>query len=287
MVSDNRSAYWQVQLLDGYRVLHMPDGPIDLTPHDLDGHVPPDGVEDVTPSGQPGLLLRVVAAHEQLRVPHVSSILWRDLADKAAQRRLRNTLSRLRGQCGPIVEREGGHLVLAPRVEVDARRFRHAATAALDLLHSSVDDGPARPTLTEPASHPAGENPTATDAAIATARKALDLYRGVPLPTDPYEDWATEARQRLERLHLSLVDALAEALASRGERRQAVELLRRGIHHAPHDEERYLQAARILLEDDRRGAAAGLLRQARRRLAEGQREPSAELMALEEDTHRP
>ena len=67
------------------------------------------------------------------------------------------------------------------------------------------------------------EDPTA---AICHYRKAIALSAGDYLQDAPYEDWASEERERLLALYLRTADRLARALAERGEWEETIRVCR-------------------------------------------------------------
>lgn len=189
------------------------------------------------PPGKPGQLVKLLCVSGG-RLPLDAAIeeLWPEVDPATGRRRLRNVLARVRA-VAELVERRGELLALAD-VEVDADLFETDARRVLD----------------------AGER--------AHLARALARYRGPLLPDDRYESWASAPRERLERLFLRLADVAAEAAAARGDVDEAVRLLERALELEPFDEARYLRAARLLLEQGRRGPALALLGRATRALGE-------------------
>jgi DNA-binding SARP family transcriptional activator len=139
-------------------------------------------------------------------------------------------------------------LVFAEGAEIDAARFEADALAAL--------------------SEPSGA------AAEGRARAALARYTGPLLPEARYDEWAAEPRERLERRFLALLDHLAARAQARGDADEAIRLLERAIAVDRLDEGRYLEAARLLLAQNRRGRALATLRSAAGALRELGLEPS-------------
>lgn len=199
-----------------------------------------DGTAVAAPDGVPGRALRVLALRRQIHVEELAELLWPDSDAASGRMRLRNVVSRIRASAGPIVERREELVCLAPQVEVDVELFTQLARAA----HAAAELGDLA-------------------AAAETGERALALLRGPLLPDSPYADWALVARERAQRVHVGLLDLLAETAARRGDVDAALALLERAVETEPYEEQRYLRAADLCLEAGRRGAAAALLERAR------------------------
>jgi DNA-binding SARP family transcriptional activator len=194
---------------------------------------------DRTPRpGMAAQALKVLGVHGAIHVEELVELLWPGDEPERGRVRLRNVLTRVRQHVGPLVLRTGDVLSLDERVEVDATRFETEARMALG-------------------------RPWDDPRAIELGRRALSRYGGELLPFDRYAEWTREPRDRLRRRWLDLVDRLAMAAEARGDRERAVELLLLGIEEEPEVDDRYLAAARILLEVGRPGRALVLLRRLR------------------------
>lgn len=215
----------------------------------------------VEPSGVPADVLKLVAVRRTVHVDEVIGQVWPEVDATTGRRRLRNVLARIRATCGDLVVRSGDLLALADEVEVDAHRFEEDARRALTL---------------------GGR----TDEAVGLASAAVATYHGELLPGDRFRDWTVGVRERLQRRFVALLDLLADAAASRGDADEALWLLERAIEHEPYDEERYLSAARVLLEAGRRGAAAMMLRRAGAMLDDLGVMPSGRHRELERELRR-
>jgi DNA-binding SARP family transcriptional activator len=99
--------------------------------------------------------------------------------------------------------------------------------------------------------------------AVSLARSALASYRGDLLPDDPYESWAIAPRERLRRRAVALLDLCAARASATHDLDDAVRCIERAIELVPDEEERYLEAARHLLSQGRRGAARAMVARAR------------------------
>lgn len=207
------------------------------------------GAQDLTPPpGHAAELVQLLAVHEVVPAEQVIDQLWPDADPAKGPPRLRNLLNRLRSSSGPIVVRDGTVLRLADEVEVDAALFERLAAAA----------------LAAPADQRSG-----------LARQALSLYSGDLLASDPYLEWVGPARERLRRRYLAVVDVLIAAATAAGDLDEALRLADLAIAAEPFDEARYLAAARLLVTQGRRVAAAELMERLARSLDDVGTEPSA------------
>lgn len=100
---------------------------------------------------------------------------------------------------------------------------------------------------------------------IAAFREALALYSGDLLPEDRYEDWTIRPREDLRYLQLSLLLELADLYRQRGDRDDAIDVLRHVIGIDPAHEQAHVAMMELLAGSGQRQAALrqyGLLRQA-------------------------
>ena len=178
--------------------------------------------------GHPATLVKVLALGATLTTDAALDLLWPDADPSTGRARLRNTLNRLKERSGALVVRRGDTLRIDDQVTVDAEGFERAAAAAL-------------------AAPP--------DKRVGRARHALALYTGELLPGDVYADWAAVPRARLQRLHVSLLDLVAEDAFARGELDEAARLLDLGIAAEPLDDARPLRLCRLLAQQGRAGTA--------------------------------
>ena len=190
------------------------------------------------------LVKLVVVGDGQVHVEQVVESLWPEVAPARGKRRLRNVLSKLSQAAGPLVVRRGSTLRLGTGVAADVQRFQSAARRALGALGRG-----------------------AGAAAIAEALAAHELYTGELLPEDRYEDFAIVARERLDWLHLRLLDAAATAAADASDDATAEHCLRAALDMDPTDEGRYVALARHLIGSGRHSAASQVLTRARGLLA--------------------
>jgi DNA-binding SARP family transcriptional activator len=80
---------------------------------------------------------------------------------------------------------------------------------------------------------------------------------------------------------LDLLDLCASAAAKSGDLDEARRVVERTIELAPYDDERYLKAASLLLEQGRRGAALAVVRRAQAALADLGLAPPGSLANME------
>ncbi len=160
------------------------------------------------------------------------AFFWPDLDRPAAQQTLRTTLHGLRQTLGSAIGVDDGSLSLAPEVEVDSRLFEASLAAS-----------------------PAGP----LDAAALTA--ALDRYQGdflegFSLPdAAAFEDWVNAQRERLRRLAVRSLAALARQNENQGDYALALATLDRALTFDQLQEDLQRDALRLhYLAGDRTGA---------------------------------
>jgi DNA-binding SARP family transcriptional activator len=211
----------------------------------------------VTP-GQGTKLLKLLAVSQgRLPTEQLIDSLWPDADREAGRNRLRTVLTRLRSEIGDVVVREGETILLTPNTRVDLMEFEKEARRALAL-------GSGEPTL-----------------AVAWARAAIARYRGEVLADEAYEDWAVRPREWARRTMLQLLDLCADVARVRGDLDEMRRVLETTIDLAPYEDDRYLRAASLLIDQGQRAAALTVLRRARSALAELGLDAPASLARLE------
>ena len=168
-------------------------------------------------------LCKMLAAARGQPVPReqLIEVLWPDgVATDPLSARLSVQLSTVRRILG------GGIVADRDSVRLDLTEVR----LDLEQLHRSAEDG--------------------------DLAKAMDLYRGEFLPEDPYEDWATPARDRARRVYLRALRTLAEQAAAAGDHDRAADHAARILVADPFDESGHHRLISAL-------AAAGRLGEAR------------------------
>jgi DNA-binding SARP family transcriptional activator/tetratricopeptide (TPR) repeat protein len=202
--------------------------------------------------------VKILALRPRITADELIELLWEDAEPGVGARRLRNVLWRIRSACGELLVRDGSFLRLASDALSDLDRFRALADLAL-----VGDDA-------------AGER------AVATARAALELYRGELLPGDRYADWAAAPREAASRTQLRLLELLVDDATAADRQGEALVLLDRLAEADPFDERHHLRAAEIHLESGNRGRALDALERAERMLEELDVGPSPAVARLRE-----
>ena len=183
------------------------------------------------PRGQGVQLLGIVALHRRIPVELVIASLWPEADLESGRNRLRTVLNRLRSDSGDLVERDGEVLVLARDVTVDLEQFDADVRRVLALRHDDLGSPPPW-----------------------TAPRAMARYHGSVLPDelDRPGRWS----------HASTHGAACSTSwhGAQTMRRRAATSTRspsfvRAIEVDPHDDELYLRAATVLLDQGRRGEA--------------------------------
>ena len=216
---------------------------------------------DCTPSGVPAQALKMLACSgRSLHWEELAELLWPSGSPRQGQVRLRNVLSRLRAQSGPVVVRREGMLVIPSGVSIDAEEFEALARRALSS--PVTDDG------------------------LRLARQALEHYRGDLLPEERYAEWSLQPRDRLRRRFRALLDLLLADARSREDHEEVLLLLERALAVDPDDEELGLDAVEVLLRLGRRSAALRLLERIEATLESSGLPISARWVALHQETRQ-
>lgn len=210
-------------------------------------------VDASPPPGHASALVKLLALRRTITVDEAVDLLWEDADLATGRTRLRNVLARVRASSGPIVTRAEGALSLAADVRVDIDRFERDAAAALGA----------------PPAERAGR-----------ARRALAGHTGELLPADRYAEWTTAPRERVRRLHLALVDVVADAAIDAGDLDEATRLLDAAIGDDPLEEARYVRLGRALLTQGRPRRARRVADQGLAVAADLGVEPGPELRVL-------
>jgi DNA-binding SARP family transcriptional activator len=215
-----------------------------------------DGRRRTPDFGVPAQAVKLVATFGgRLPVDRLVEHLWSDAPLDIGRARIRNVLSRVRGQLGPVLLRDHHDIALATDVEVDCMRFEQDAGRALRV-------------------------PTDGDA-DAAARRAVSCY-GELLPADRYADWTAVPRERMRRKYVALLDMLATHAEVAADPVACLDWLDRAIEVEPYDDSRYLGAARILMRLGRVGRAGEYLRRAGAITADLGLAPRADMLALQQ-----
>jgi basic membrane lipoprotein Med (substrate-binding protein (PBP1-ABC) superfamily)/DNA-binding SARP family transcriptional activator len=190
--------------------------------------------------------------------------VWGEEAPRTAGHSVQTYVSGLRkalgGERSPVMTRSGGYLLHVEPDLIDSDRFEHLAA-----------EGASRLAAGEP------------QQAIESLERALEIWRGSPLPDFAYAEFAQAEIRRLEELHVTAVDDLAESYLLSGRADHALGLAKGAVAERPlHERSRGL-LMRALAGSGRRAEALQAYSSYRHRLADELGiEPSAELSHLEQ-----
>jgi DNA-binding SARP family transcriptional activator len=167
------------------------------------------------------LLGALVCAHPRgIHRDRLLGHLWPELAPDRGARALDTTLHELRRTMEPLAPPRSGGSLIAREGEI----YR-LALGERDSWDAGEFIELARPS--------AG---VASEAGLARMLSAEALWRGDFLPDFPYEPWAEETRNELDRARVSLLERLAAALAQTGRPAAAIERYRQLIETDPERE---------------------------------------------------
>lgn len=216
---------------------------------------------DRTPRGVPAQALKILACSgRSLHWEELAELLWPSVNPDDGRVRLRNVLSRLRAQAGPVVARRGDLLVIPSGVSIDAEEFEALARRALGAQ--------------------------TTPEGLRLARQALEHYRGDLLPEERYAEWTLQPRERLRRRFRAMLEVLLADARAREDLEAVLLLLERALAVEPDDEELGLDVVEVLNELGRRAAALRLLERVEASLEERGLPISARWLALYQESRR-
>jgi DNA-binding SARP family transcriptional activator len=224
--------------------------------------------EDVWPTLKSKALLKILLTERGHFVPaeRLMDWLWPDLEPKKAQNNLWVAVSHLRRALEPGLPARApsGFVLTSP----EGYAFNPDCDCWLDVVAFSSSLETAR----------AARDPAARQAALETAR---GLYGGAYLEEDPYEDWATPARERLQADFLWLLAELAEIHARAGRFSPAIALCQESLALDPIQEGTYRALMLYHYCAGEQAAALRAYNECRRALAEEVGvEPMAETTTL-------
>jgi basic membrane lipoprotein Med (substrate-binding protein (PBP1-ABC) superfamily)/DNA-binding SARP family transcriptional activator len=162
------------------------------------------------------LAVLVLHAGEIVSTDRLIELVWGEDPPRTAAHSVQIYVSELRkaletpGQAPVIETRSPGYLLRADPETVDARRFEGLVAEARGYV--------------------GGEDAAS---AARSLHKALDLWRGPPLPDFTYDEFARSEIQRLSALHLDALELLAGAAWELGHAQEALSLVERGIGEDP------------------------------------------------------
>lgn len=157
----------------------------------------------------------------------LASLLWSETGDERARHNLRQALSKIRRECGPLVESNGDSLALdMERCSVDARDFGGLSRSG------DIDD----------------------------LKRCMTLYRddvldGLVLREALYDDWLLSAQQHYKRTACDVFERLAGGLTKLGRADEAIAVLNRRIAMDPACEPAHRHMMEILEQTGRRSDA--------------------------------
>jgi len=178
------------------------------------------------------LVYYLAAHHDPVSRDQLLALFWPDLDRPAAQQTLRTTLHGLRQALGAVISADDGSLALSPDVEVDSR-----------LFEASLAFNPATPL-------------PAAALAATLERYQGDFLEGFSLPDAAgFEDWVAAERERLRRLAVRGLAALAHDYETQGDYALALATLDRALAFDQLQEDLQREALRLhYLAGDRTGA---------------------------------
>jgi DNA-binding SARP family transcriptional activator len=139
----------------------------------------------VPPSGQ--RIIAFLALHDRQLRARVAAIIWPEVADDRASRRLRSTVWKIQQSVRGLLDLTDGCLGLSAEVSVDVNRFAAVARDAVE-------------------NRPVELAPNETIALLDSPELLLGWY----------EDWVVEERERLNMLRVLALEALARRLIESG-----------------------------------------------------------------------
>ena len=157
----------------------------------------------------------------------LATLLWSETGDERARHNLRQALSKIRRQLGPVIKSTG------ETVELE-RSFCDSDIAEFETRLPRSD--------------------------IANMEACLDLYRGdllesLSLREAPYDEWLLAARRRLNQLACELIHRLATAYTENDQLDDAVAVLRRRLSMDAACEPAHRDLMKILARQGRRSDA--------------------------------
>ena len=214
--------------------------------------------------GKQRVLLAVLALHagEVVSVDRLIDTLWGDAPPATAPKALQGLVSQLRRALGDGVleTRAPGYVLKLSPSELDAARFEELLADG----HNGLAAG-------DP------------EAAVATLREALQLWRGPPLAEVAYEAWAQPEIRRLEELRLDALSARIDAELALGRHGSLVAELEELVARNPLDERFRSQLMLALYRSGRQVEALEVYRRGRQALVDELGvEPGPELQRLEQ-----
>jgi ATP/maltotriose-dependent transcriptional regulator MalT/DNA-binding SARP family transcriptional activator len=174
-------------------------------------------------------------------------LLWPDEDPKKTANRLSVALSVIRGVLDPHKEHPADHYLEADRDTVGLHLDR--LQVDLEVFHAAAANGLA----------------AARQQDLEQARRSFEeaeaTYVGDLLEEEPYEDWATGAREEARATYVTVARWLADRAVTDSDLDAAVRFLLRILQRDPFDENAHLQLVQAMIEARRPGEARRLYRQ--------------------------
>ncbi|HTI29708.1 MAG TPA: BTAD domain-containing putative transcriptional regulator [Methylomirabilota bacterium] len=174
-------------------------------------------VVDLGPPKQRAVLaILLLHVGEIVSVDRLIDLLWGDDPPRTAAHSIQIYVSDLRKSLEPIagnrliLTRPPGYQLDTPPDTVDAKQFERLVQQGSEQLNQGK-----------------------RDAAVATLRTALELWRGPALSDFEYEEFAQPYVRRLNDLHLDAIETLASSELEGGRAGQAIPLLEAAIRDDP------------------------------------------------------
>ena len=203
------------------------------------------GLPVAIPGAKPRAILTMLGLHggSVVSADTLVELLWGDDPPRTAAKALQTHISSLRRTLGDgFVLTEGTGWTLST-TEIDATRYKSAATAGRDAAASGD-----------------------TSQAVARFDEALALWRGIPeLPDGPR---GISEKTRWIEGHAALVEDRADALLATGRAAEIIGELEAAVADAPLRERRWGQLMLALYRAGRQGEALGAYQRARSLLAD-------------------
>ena len=201
------------------------------------------------------------SSNEALSADRLVDALWGERPPRSSTKVLQNVVLRLRKRLGGslIETRPGGYALRAREVDIDARRFEQMVregrehAESRDLVAASVD-----------------------------LAAAVDLWRGPPLPDLCEWPPGRSEAARLEELHRSVTEELAELELAFGHHHQWIPVLESLVSEEPLRERRWALLMVALYRCGRQADALRAYQRARVALDDVGLEPGPELANLEQ-----
>jgi DNA-binding SARP family transcriptional activator len=181
-------------------------------------------------------------------------MLWPEEDPRKTSNRLSVALSIVRAIFDPSRQHPADHYISADRdsvglhadrLEIDLEAFHYAAATGLAAVRE-----------------------VEIDRARALLETAEAAYLGDLLEEEPYEDWASDAREDARATYIRVARWLADDAIDRGDLDGSIRYLLRILQRDPYDEAAHLKLIKSMIDARRHGEARRLYRQYGSRMEE-------------------